>query len=595
MADAARPAWAGGPGGDGEDAATQRGADEDATDEGAVGHPAADPGPESTAAGVRAGAGAARAQSAGPAESGPESAGAGGAGAAGQAAAGPAASAGAAAAGLAAGAGAAGALAAGAAAAAASGLSPPGARDADQSAGPGRAAGSGPSVDRSATRVPGQDSAPAPDAATDPAGDRSATQVAGGGDPASASLDPADRYATRAPGQAGPGQAAHAAAALAGGGDAGPATVTNVPGAGAPGAGAAPAGQPGGASPYPGAAAAGAAGAAGLAGAGLAGAGLAGAGLAGAGLAGAGLGGAGAAGHDPRLDLASSPAAAVAAARLNQTQPMPIVRDPSHGSLSDLLPDVQYGPAASGRRRGPPGGPYDPNATGVIGGPYDPQAGPNRAAQYGLAQPAPARGQRLFVLLVVLAGAGIAVLLPVAGGAIALTALLALRGGDLTRNWAARRRAKRGTAAAMSALVYPGMLVWSWVTMIALAPVALVAAGIAVTLTILVVPAHPFVQAAAYAAGAIVLCYGLGPGSSAPRRQLGRIYAAMARSPGATAVILFFTGTLCLAALVAAFSQLPFYWPLEHLRVRIDHWQPLRDLAHTLRTSLMSWYHQIFS
>jgi hypothetical protein len=394
--------------------------------------------------------------------------------------------------------------------------------------------------------VPGQDSAPVSDAATDPAGDRSATQVAGGG-------------------------------------GAGSATVTNVPGAGAPGAGA----VPGGASPYPGAAAAGAAGAAGLAGAGLAGAGLDGAGLGGA--------GAGAAGHDPHLDLASSPAAAVAAARLNQTQPMPIVRDPSHGSLSDLLPDVQYGPAASGRRGGPPGGPYDPNATGVIGGPYDPQAGPNRAAQYGLAQPAPARGQHLFVLLVVLAGAGLSILLPVAGGVIALTALLALRAGDLTRNWAARHRAKRGAAAAMSALVYPGMLVWSGITMIALAPVALVAAGIAVMLTILAVPAHPFAQAAAYASGAIVLCYGLGPGSSAPRRQLGRIYAAMARSAGGAAVILFFAGALCLAALVAAFSQLPFYWPLEHLRVRIDHWQPLRDLARTLRTTLMSWYHQIFS
>ena len=197
--------------------------------------------------------------------------------------------------------------------------------------------------------------------------------------------------------------------------------------------------------------------------------------------------------------------------------------------------------------------------------------------------------------LLVLAGAGISVLAPVAGSAIALTALLALRAGDLTRNWAARRRAKRGAAAAMSALVYPLMLVWSWITMIALVPVALVAAAIAVTLTVLAVPAHPFVQAAAFAMGAVVLCYGLGPGSSAPRRQLGRMYAVMARSPGSTAVILFFTGALCLAALAAAFSQLPFYWPLEHLRVRIDHWQPLRDLAHTLRTSLTSWYHQIFS
>jgi hypothetical protein len=354
---------------------------------------------------------------------------------------------------------------------------------------------------------------------------------------------------------------------------------------------------PGGAGGYPGAGAAGpagAAGAAGLGGAGLAGAGLGAAGA--AGLAGAGLGGAGTggAGHDPHLDLASSPAAAAAAARLNQTQPMPVVRDPSHSSLSDLLPDVQYGPPASGRRRGPPGGPYDPNATGVIGGPYDPQAGPNRAAQYGLARAAPVRGQHLFVALLVLAGAGISVLAPVAGGAIALTALLALRAGDLTRNWAARRRAKRGAAAAMSALVYPLMLFWSWVTMIALAPVALVAAGIAVTITILAVPAHPYGQAVAYAAGAIVLCYGLGPGSSAPRRQLGRMYAAMARSPGSTAVILFVAGALCLAALAAAFSQLPFYWPLEHLRVRINHWSPLRDLAHTLRTSLVQWYHQIF-
>jgi hypothetical protein len=311
-------------------------------------------------------------------------------------------------------------------------------------------------------------------------------------------------------------------------------------------------------------------------------------------MAGAGLAGAGADGHDPHLDLASSPAAAVAAARLNQTQPMPIVRDLGPGSVSDLLPDVQYGPAASGRRQGPPGGPYDPNATGVIGGPYDPQARPDRAAQYGLAQPARVRGQHLFVLLVVLAGAGLSILLPIAGGLIALTALLALRAGDLTRNWATRHRAKRGTAA-MSALVYPGMLVWSGITMIALAPVALVAAGIAVTLTILAVPAHPFVQAAAYASGAIVLCYGLGPGSSAPRRQLGRIYAAMARSPGGAAVVLFFAGALCLAALVAAFSQLPFYWPLEHVRVRINQWQPLRDLAHTLRASLISWYHQIFN
>jgi hypothetical protein len=530
VADAARPAWAGGPGQDGEDAATQRGADEDATDEGAVGRPAADPGPagpEATAAGALAGA---------------ASAGAG-------AAAGPAAPAGAAAAGLAAGAGAAGALAAGAAAAAASALAPAGAGAADRSAGSGRAAGSGPAVDRTATRVPGQGSAPVADAATDPAGDRPATHVAGAGGPA-------------VPGALG----AAAAAAGAGGGNAGSATVTNVPGAGAPGPGAVPAG-----------------------------AGPAGAGLAGAGLAGAGLAGAGADGHDPHLDLASSPAAAVAAARLNQTQPMPIVRDPGPGSLSDLLPDVQYGPAASGRRGGPPGGSYDPNATGVIGGPYGPQAGPNRAAQYGLAQPAPARGQHLFVLLVVLAGAGLSILLPIAGGLIALTALLALRAGDLTRNWAARHRAKRGATAAMSALVYPGMLVWSGVTMIALAPVALVAAGIAVTITVLAVPAHPFVQAAAYASGAIVLCYGLGPGSSAPRRQLGRIYAAMARSPGGAAVVLFFAAALCLAALVAAFSQLPFYWPLEHLRVRIDHWQPLRDLARTLRTTLMSWYHQIFS
>ena len=62
-------------------------------------------------------------------------------------------------------------------------------------------------------------------------------------------------------------------------------------------------------------------------------------------------------------------------------------------------------------------------------------------------------------------------------------------------------------------LTYPVMLGWSVITIVLLAPLALVAAGIAAGITIVAVPVDPFPRALAYAAGALVACYGLGPGS----------------------------------------------------------------------------------
>ena len=160
------------------------------------------------------------------------------------------------------------------------------------------------------------------------------------------------------------------------------------------------------------------------------------------------------------------------------------------------------------------------------------------------------RFRPLFVLATVLMGASVSVLLPVAGTAAALTAILALRAADLTAGRLSRRRSARGQRSSdtvVSALTYPLMLAWSSVISVALSPVALVAGGIGAAITLLAVHSHPFPQAVAFGAGALVASYGLGPGSESPRRQLGRIYGAAARSPGAAAVTLIVACALALA------------------------------------------------
>ena len=204
--------------------------------------------------------------------------------------------------------------------------------------------------------------------------------------------------------------------------------------------------------------------------------------------------------------------------------------------------------------------------------------------------PARRRGRSLFILAAVLVGVSASVILPVVGTLAALTVIVSLRAADLTQGRLARRRAARGARTSDSAvtlLTYPVMLAWSVITCVLLAPLALVAGGIAAGLTIVAVPVDPFPRAIAYGAGALVACYGLGPGSGAARRQIGKLFDAVARTPAAAVVALAGVSALALAAIAMAASQPALYWPLHHLGTPGGNLHSLRIAASHARSAIL--------
>jgi predicted Ser/Thr protein kinase len=264
----------------------------------------------------------------------------------------------------------------------------------------------------------------------------------------------------------------------------------------------------------------------------------------------------------------------------HETQPLAI-GNPAGPAVGDLLPPVRYAPPGAG----PPAGP--PSANGRAASPGGRYAGPAGRAD---GTPSRRRMRRLFVLAAVLVGVGVSVILPIAGTAAALGMIVSLRAADLTQSRLARRRAARGIRAsdpAMTALTFPAMAAWSIISGVLLAPVALVAAGIAAGITIVAVPVDPFPRAVAYGAGALVAYYGLGPGSGGARRQLGKLFDAVGGSPGAAVVALIGVSALAVATIVAAASQAAFYWPLHHLSTPDGNLHALRIAAHSARTAII--------
>jgi hypothetical protein len=257
----------------------------------------------------------------------------------------------------------------------------------------------------------------------------------------------------------------------------------------------------------------------------------------------------------------------------------PPVGSPAGPSVGDLLPAVQYGPSGAG-----PAGALSPGVGSVAAGGFPGAAG--RAD----GRPARRRTRSLFVLAFVLVGVSASVILPIVGTLTALAAIMSLRAADLTERRLARRRAAHGARPAdpaVTVLAFPVMLAWSVITGVLLAPLALVAAGVAAGITIVAVPVNPFPRAVAYAAGALVACYGLGPGSGGARRQLGKLFDAVGRSPTAALVALVGVSALAVAAVATAASQPAVYWPLHHLGLPSGNLHALRSVAHHARIAFV--------
>jgi Protein kinase domain len=235
-------------------------------------------------------------------------------------------------------------------------------------------------------------------------------------------------------------------------------------------------------------------------------------------------------------------------------------------SFADVLPPVRY----------PPGGAPPPAPARSAGAP------PRAPAARSPAGP-------LLVVGTVVAAALIAVILPVAGTLAALAAAIGLRAGHQTAGRLSRRRSRRGTRASdplLAAVTYPPALAWSLVRCLLIAPLALAAAAVAAIITI-VATTHHYGAALAYAAGVLVLFYGLGPGSGATRQPIRSFFDAVADTPIRAAIALITVGAVIVAAFVVAASHAPFFWPFSHLDTWLQHYHAVRSVERETRNQVL--------
>jgi predicted Ser/Thr protein kinase len=256
---------------------------------------------------------------------------------------------------------------------------------------------------------------------------------------------------------------------------------------------------------------------------------------------------------------------------------------------ADLLPPVQYQPAGGAQARPAAAAPY-----GAVQGTGP---APSGGAQTPAARPAPAtpragsaeraRPPGLVGAAVMVIAIAVSVMLPVAGTIGALAVITLLRAGDRAQSALTVRRSVRGPRAAdflVGVVTAPWAIARSLLTLVLLAPVAAASAAIVFVGTIVLTSTNSVAMAGGYAAGAAVACYGLGPGSAAPRRQLSRIFGAVARTKGPVAVLTLVMACLAIAAVATAASQPALYWP--SLSGVLPHLPSVSSLLHLPHVTL---------
>src|SRR6266550_1107156 len=243
------------------------------------------------------------------------------------------------------------------------------------------------------------------------------------------------------------------------------------------------------------------------------------------------------------------------------TQPLQAIR-PAPADFADMLPPVQYVRGAVPRPGPvPPAGPKPaPDPRPRRGPAKSPPASPfaRPASPPGAARKS--RWPSAMVAATLLVAVGISVVLPVVGAVSALVLIILLRAGELAHERRSVRGARPRDRVLLVALS-PWYLVRSLLGCLLLAPFALAAAAVAGGVAISISPGHHLPRAVAAAAGTLVAFYGFAPGSAKPRRQLGRLFAAVATGRAVQVVALAGMTALALATLAAAASWPSLYWP----------------------------------
>jgi hypothetical protein len=136
----------------------------------------------------------------------------------------------------------------------------------------------------------------------------------------------------------------------------------------------------------------------------------------------------------------------------------------------------------------------------------------------------------------------------------------------------------------VTVVTLPWFLLRSLVALLILAPFALAAAALAAGITVAVARGAWPDRALGYAAGTLVLYYGLGPGSGMPRAQLRRFFGTFTKSPAVRIVVILGITALALGALTAAVSAPSVFWPTvvpgNVVHFGVTHLGPLRRLGY---------------
>ena len=250
----------------------------------------------------------------------------------------------------------------------------------------------------------------------------------------------------------------------------------------------------------------------------------------------------------------------------------------SPGQYGGQYPPGQYPPGQYGGQYPP--GQYPP---GQYGGPLQPAIAGGPAGAVPAAGTGAAPGRLLLVLATVAVLIAISVLLPIAGVAAALAVVVLLRAADVTTRWLGRRRSRQGPRrgdAVSATAFYPWAVCRSALGMVLLAPFAVLCAAVVALLTVLATGPAQLPRAVAYAAGALVACYCIGPGSRACRQPLSSFYGRVTRSAPAAVIGSLGLAALAIGVVAAAATLAPGYWPAEHLGNQLQTATFVHPLSH---------------
>jgi hypothetical protein len=249
------------------------------------------------------------------------------------------------------------------------------------------------------------------------------------------------------------------------------------------------------------------------------------------------------------------------AARAGVAPPAPAFRGPAEAGadVADLLPPVRYSPRPA-------------------------------AAAASAERPAPAApigGHGLLLLAFGIAAIALSVVLPVAGTALSLAVITLLRAADRAQAGLAVRRSVRGARPSDVLVVIvtaPWTVARAVLATVALAPLAVLVAGLAAALSVLLVQADSLPKAGGWAAGAAVAFYCFGPGSGRPRRQLRRMTGVIRTRSAMTAVVIS-SWALAAFLVASALSQPPLVWPAQSWM--LPHLPSLGRALHSVQKGLL--------